>query len=93
MQKAVLALAILAILLRVPRPHQSRKHKNAEPLLLRQPTISNTDIAFMYGNDIWKVSRDGGDAIRLTAGPGIKRSPRFHPMASGSLSPASMTAS
>ena len=50
-----------------------------KPLLLRQPTLSRTDIAFMYGDDLWKVSREGGDAIRLTAGPGIKRSPHFSP--------------
>ena len=53
--------------------------QDAKPLLLRQPTLSRTDIAFMYGDDLWKVSRDGGDAIRLTAGPGIKRGPHFSP--------------
>lgn len=50
-----------------------------KPLLLRQPTLSRTDICFVYGDDLWKVSREGGEAIRLTAGPGIKRGPQFSP--------------
>jgi tricorn protease len=53
--------------------------QNEKPLLLRQPTVNRTDIAFMYGDDLWKVSRDGGEAIRLTAGPGTKRGPHFSP--------------
>jgi tricorn protease len=50
-----------------------------KPLLLRQPSLSRTEICFVYGNDLWKVGRDGGEAIRLTAGPGVKRGPHFSP--------------
>ena len=78
MKKAVLALAILSISLASVSASIAQA-QDAKPLLLRQPTLSRTDIAFMYGNDLWKVSRDGGDAIRLTAGPGIKRGPHFSP--------------
>src|SRR6202046_5567432 len=53
--------------------------QDPNPLLLRQPTLNRSDIAFMYGDDLWKVSRDGGEAVRLTAGPGIKRGPHFSP--------------
>src|ERR1700735_5886507 len=53
--------------------------QDPNPLLLRQPTVNRSDIAFMYGDDLWRVSRDGGEAIRLTAGPGIKRGPHFSP--------------
>src|SRR5579863_1202325 len=74
MKTAVLALAILLLSLAPASIAQ-----DARPLLLRQPALSRTDIAFMYGDDLWKVSRDGGDAIRLTAGPGIKRGPHFSP--------------
>ena len=74
MKKFVLALAMLLVSLAFTSSAQDDK-----PLLLRQPTLSRTDIAFMYGDDLWKVSREGGDAVRLTAGPGIKRGPHFSP--------------
>nr|WP_321485892.1 hypothetical protein [uncultured Draconibacterium sp.] len=38
--------------------------------LLRQPTISTESIVFVYANDLWKVNRNGGDAIRLTTNEG-----------------------
>ncbi|MCX6382344.1 MAG: PDZ domain-containing protein [Armatimonadetes bacterium] len=47
--------------------------------LLRQPAINQTDIAFVYGGDIWTVSRSGGVARRLTANPSIRRAPKFAP--------------
>src|SRR5947209_19166883 len=49
------------------------------PLLMRQPTLSETRIVFSYAGDLWSVGRDGGDAQRLTAGPGTKTYPRFSP--------------
>ena len=72
MRKAVLALAVLVCAF----PCWTQTDK---PLLLRQPTLSQTDVCFVYGSDLWKVSRDGGEALRLTVGPGIKRGPRFSP--------------
>ena len=47
--------------------------------LLRQPTLSARDIVFVYANDLWKVSRQGGDAIRLTTNEGYESSPHFSP--------------
>ena len=47
--------------------------------LLRQPTISSTHIVFVYANDLWKVDRNGGDAIRLTSNIGYESSPHFSP--------------
>jgi len=49
------------------------------PLLLQQPTISKTQIVFVYGGELWSVSRKGGDAIRLTTGIGIQSDPYFSP--------------
>jgi tricorn protease len=45
--------------------------------LLRQPTLSNTDIVFVYAADLWKVSINGGNAIRLTSDDGSETSPQF----------------
>lgn len=47
--------------------------------LLRQPTISDTDVVFVYANDLWKASINGGDAIRLTSNEGYESLPHFSP--------------
>src|SRR5215470_11527980 len=49
------------------------------PLLLRFPTVSKTQIVFNYAGDLWIVSRDGGDARRLTSGVGVETVPSFSP--------------
>jgi tricorn protease len=53
--------------------------ESSSPLLLRFPTVSETQIVFNYGGDLWIVSRDGGDARRLTSGVGDKIAPSFSP--------------
>ncbi|AXT62225.1 protease [Aquimarina sp. AD10] len=45
--------------------------------LLRQPTISDTEVVFVYANDLWKSSLQGGNAIRLTSNEGAEFSPHF----------------
>jgi len=45
--------------------------------LLRQPTLSNTDIVFVYGADLWKVPINGGNAVRLTSDDGDESDPQF----------------
>lgn len=45
--------------------------------LLRQPTLSKTDVVFVYANDLWKASLNGGDAIRLTSDDGYESNPHF----------------
>jgi len=47
--------------------------------LLRQPTISQQNIAFVYADDLWLVNREGGDAKRLTTFEGIETNPHFSP--------------
>ena len=47
--------------------------------LLREPTISSESIVFVYANDLWKVDRNGGDAIRLTTYEGQESLPHFSP--------------
>jgi len=51
----------------------------APPLLLQDPTISKTQIAFAYAGDIWTVARSGGDARRLVTGQNLETGPIFSP--------------
>jgi tricorn protease len=51
----------------------------AQTRLLRQPTISATQVAFAYANNIWTAPRDGGDARRVTSFQGVTLTPRFSP--------------
>jgi tricorn protease len=47
--------------------------------MLRMPTVSATQIAFAYANNIWIVERSGGMARRLTSFPGLTGDPHFSP--------------
>ncbi len=52
----------------------------AEPtLILRDPTMNRTTVVFCYAGDLWSVPREGGEARRLTTGPGIEAKPYFSP--------------
>ena len=48
-------------------------------LLLQQPTLSQTRIVFVFAGDLWIVSREGGDAHRLTTDAGTEANPVFSP--------------
>jgi len=48
------------------------------PLLMQQPTISKTQIVFVYGGYLWSVPREGGEARQLTTG-GHETRPKFSP--------------
>ncbi len=47
--------------------------------LLRAPTVSATQIAFVYAENLWIVERAGGTARRLTSFPGQTANPHFSP--------------
>src|SRR5581483_9772510 len=49
------------------------------PLLLQKPAINRTHVAFVYGDDLWTVDRQGGDARKLTSGVGLETDPVFSP--------------
>jgi tricorn protease len=49
------------------------------PQLLRQPSLSDTQIAFRHADDVWTVSREGGVARRLTSGAKVYDGPFFSP--------------
>src|SRR5580698_10713606 len=71
-----LLLLLSAVALTIP---QSASAQPNPPLLLRFPTVSKTQIVFNYADDLWIVSRNGGDARRLTAGVGVEALPYFSP--------------
>src|SRR5262245_45943227 len=47
--------------------------------MLRSPTVSASQIAFAYAQNIWIVPRAGGEARRLTSFQGQAGNPRFSP--------------
>ena len=47
--------------------------------MLRSPTVSPTQIAFAYAQNIWAVDRAGGAARRLTSFQGQASNPHFSP--------------
>ena len=48
-------------------------------MLLREPAISKDYIVFVHANDLWRVSKTGGDAVRLTTNEGAENLPHFSP--------------
>lgn len=47
--------------------------------LLQRPAMNQTTIVFSYAGDLWSVPRQGGVAIRLTAGAGMETEAAFSP--------------
>ena len=47
--------------------------------LMRYMDVSETQITFVYGGDIWVVPKTGGTAIQITRSPGEESYPRFSP--------------
>ena len=47
--------------------------------LLRTPTVSDTQIAFAYAQNIWLTPRTGGQARRVTSFQGTTSNPHFSP--------------
>ncbi len=47
--------------------------------LVQKPALSKTEIVFSYSGDLWRVSREGGVATRLTSGPGFESDASFSP--------------
>lgn len=47
--------------------------------LFHQPDVSETQIVFAYGGDIWIVPKAGGMATKLSSPKGEESFPRFSP--------------
>ncbi|HTL05235.1 MAG TPA: PDZ domain-containing protein [Gemmatimonadales bacterium] len=69
-----LVLSLLAAAQAVPPAAPAQ-----EARLLRQPSVSATQVAFAYGGDLWIVGREGGEARRLTSTPAVESDPQLSP--------------
>jgi tricorn protease len=47
--------------------------------LMRYMDVSDTQIVFVYGGDIWIMPKTGGTAVQVTHSPGEESWPRFSP--------------
>jgi tricorn protease len=72
----LISLMIISVLLL--SQHQVKSATNNRPLM-RFPDIHGNTIVFVHGADIWKVSANGGIAIRLTVHDGVESFPKFSP--------------
>ncbi|HEU0185654.1 MAG TPA: PDZ domain-containing protein, partial [Blastocatellia bacterium] len=77
MRKTILILSLLFIASAVKISTGGLAQE--KPLLMRQPTMSRTQIVFSYAGDLWIAPRNGGEASRLTTGVGNESSPQFSP--------------
>src|SRR6266568_5132606 len=74
-----LALVLLALANLFHLPLFAQSASTQAPLLLRSPSLSQDKIAFRYADDIWTVSRQGGNAERLTSSGKVADGPFFSP--------------
>ena len=70
---------VLGALLPVSAFAQAASVAAPAPLLLRHPSLSQDRIAFLYADDIWTVSRNGGEAERLTSDGKVVAGPIYSP--------------
>ena len=47
--------------------------------MLQNPDVSETQIVFAYGGDLWIVAKDGGNAVKLSSPKGQELFPKFSP--------------
>jgi tricorn protease len=77
------ALIVLALVALLPVSALAQATSAATPaqapLLLRNPSLSQDRIAFIYADDIWTVSRNGGEAERLTSDGRVVAGPYYSP--------------
>jgi dipeptidyl aminopeptidase/acylaminoacyl peptidase len=58
---------------------QTSTQTPAQTRMLRSPSVSATQIAFAYAQNIWIVDRAGGAARRLTSFQGTTENPKLSP--------------
>jgi tricorn protease len=78
-RRSVMLCAALVIGVLVFAKFTAQGQTSGQTRLLRTPTVSASQIAFAYANNIWTVSRSGGSARRLTSFQGQTSNPHFSP--------------
>jgi len=68
----------LLLLLGILLPTSSSPGAEPHAGMLRSPDISRDHIVFSYANDLWTVSREGGEARPLASPAGSEWRPRFN---------------
>src|SRR5947208_1149257 len=76
MRQRLRKCVLLALVL--PGVSPISRAQSPKPLLLRDPAVSKSQVAFSYAGSIWVVNRDGGNVRRLTGG-GHEEKPSFSP--------------
>ena len=72
MKKFLIAAVLLAVTAWTAQAQGTR--------LLRQPSLSETHIAFTHGGDIWVYALDGETRpLRITSTPAVESDPQFSP--------------
>src|SRR5207247_1643230 len=77
--RSLLAFAAFVTLAAAPGLRAPRALDPVPTRLLRTPTVSATQIAFAYAQNIWIVDRAGGSARRLTSFAGTTENPKLSP--------------
>ena len=58
---------------------KSGENQKPDALMLRFPDVSESEIVFVYGGDVWIVSKEGGVARKLSSPKGRESFPKFSP--------------
>ncbi|HEX3085294.1 MAG TPA: hypothetical protein VHP99_12260, partial [Pyrinomonadaceae bacterium] len=76
-----ISIALIVIAVAGFKSFHQTAHANGtgDTRLLRTPTVSATQIAFAYAQNIWTVPRAGGMARRITSFQGQTSNPHFSP--------------
>ncbi len=77
--RSCLKLCLFALTLILPALALAQDATTQQPLLLRNPSLSQNKIAFVYADDIWTVGRQGGEAERLTSNGHVVAGPFYSP--------------
>ena len=72
-------IAIFAFSLFITSNLQAFQQDDDGTYLLRQPTVSEAHLVFVYAGDLWRTDRDGSNPLRLTSSPSEENNPFFSP--------------